>query len=207
MPRVDDYLTALDMAARELRNRNPDHSCRRSGAQFTEKGSKSAVIELSFLNRTISITWPELVFSEASGKEVPLKERILILHYLNGSQGGDPTGEWIAYQDIPSARFYLDAFNRRVKHPLVKGFGEQPDKLLPLASELYGASAGSLGDASVLVHALPKIPITLVIWRGDEEFSPDGAVLFDRTVQDILSAEDISELSSMIVYPLLAKLR
>ncbi|MBW1715106.1 MAG: DUF3786 domain-containing protein [Deltaproteobacteria bacterium] len=207
MPRVDDYNMALDITEKELRKRNPVHVCRLSGALFTEKEGEQALIRLGFLNRTISITWPHLLFSQDSNKELPIKERIIILHYLNKVNREDPAGEWIAYQDIPSARFYLDAFNRRVKYPLVSAFGEKPDNLLLFAEELYAATTGSVGDVSVLIQALPKIPVTLTIWKGDEEFSPDGAILFDSSIKDILSAEDISELASMIVYPLLAKVR
>jgi hypothetical protein len=207
MPRVDDYNMALDIAEKELRKRNPVHVCRLSGALFTEKKGESALISISFLNRMISITWPHLLFSQDSNKELPIKERIAILHYLNGVNREDLAGEWIAYQDIPSARFYLDAFNRRVKCPLVSTFGEQPHNLLVFAEDLYGATTVSIGDVSVLIQALPKIPVTLTIWKGDDEFPPDGAILFDSSIQDILSAEDISELASMIVYPLLAKAR
>ena len=207
MPRVDDYNMALDITGKELRKRNPVHVCRLSGALFTEKEGESALISLRFLNRMINITWPHLLFSQDSNKELPIKERIIILHYLNGVNREDLAGEWIAYQDIPSARFYLDAFNRRVKYPLVSAFGEQPDDLFFFAEELYGATTASIGDASVLIQALPKIPVTLTIWKGDEEFPPDGAILFYSSIQHILSAEDISELASMIVYPLLAKVR
>lgn len=207
MPRVDDYNMALDITEKELRKRNPVHVCRLSGALFTEKEGESALISIKFLNRMISITWPHLLFSQDSNKEVPIKERIVILHYLNGVNREDLAGEWIAYQDVPSARFYLNAFNRRVKYPLVSIFGEQPDNLLVSAQEIYGATKASIGDVSVLMQALPKIPVTLTIWKGDEEFPPDGAILFDSSIQDILSPEDISELASMIVYPLLAKAR
>jgi hypothetical protein len=207
MPRLEDYNMALDITQNELLKRNPVHVCRLSGALFTEKGGGPALIRLRFLNRMISITWPQLFFSQDSNKELPIKERIIILHYLNGISREDLAGEWIAYQDIPSARFYLNAFNRRVKYPLVSTFGEQPENLLLLAEELYGGTAAFIGDVSVLIQALPKIPVTLTIWKGDEEFSPDGAILFDSSIQDILSAEDISELASMVVYPLLAKAR
>jgi len=108
-------------------------------------------------------------------------------------------------KDIPSARFYLDAFNRRVKNPLVSTFGEHPDRLPPIAMELYGATTSSLGDVSVQIQAFQKVPITLVIWKGDEEFPCDGTILFDSSIKDMLSAEDISELTSQVVYPMIAK--
>jgi hypothetical protein len=207
MARVDDYRMALEITEREIRERNPLHLCRLSGALFTGQGGDAAVIELQFLNRMITITWPDLSFSQDQKGELPIKEKIIILHYLNGVKREQTGEEWISYKDIPSARFYLDAFNRRVKQPLMDAFGEQPDRLVSCAKDLYGATDSSFGDISVVIQALPKVPVGLALWRGDEEFPPDGAILFSRSIQDILSAEDISELSSMIVYPLVAKAR
>jgi hypothetical protein len=207
MARADDYRMALEMTEREIRKRNPLHFCRLSGALFTGQGDDSAVIDLRFLNRMITITWPDLSFAQDQKGEVPIKEKIIILHYLNGVKREQTGEEWISYKDIPSARFYLDAFNRRVKEPLMDAFGEQPDRLVSCAKDLYGATASSFGDISVVIQALPKISVTLALWRGDEEFPPNGAILFDSSIQAILSAEDISELSSMIVYPLVAKAR
>ena len=205
MARIDDYAKALEIAKEELSSQNPLHFCRLSGALFIEKKDEPTIIRLTFLNRIITISWPDLLFYQDSNQEIPIKEKILILHYLNGSNKENPTGELIAYQDIPSGRFYLDAFNRRIKYPLIKTFGDQPDKLSLLAKELFGATTSSIGDISVPIQALPKIPVTFVIWKGDEEFSSDGAILFDSSIKNILSAEDVSELTSMIVYPLIAK--
>lgn len=206
MARVYDHNMALEIAKKELSNRNPLDFCRLSGAPCIEEGG-STIIKLTFLNRMITISWPDLLFYQDSNEEIPIKKKVLILHYLNGSNREHLTGELIAYQDIPSARFYLDAFNRRVKYPLINTFGDQPDQLPLVAKELFGATTSSVGDISVLVQALPKIPITLVIWKGDEEFSSDGTILFDSSIRDMLSAEDISELTSMIVYPLIAKVK
>jgi hypothetical protein len=205
MARADDYRKAYEIAKEELQNRNPHHVCRVSGALCIEKGKQPTGMKLMFLNRPVTIGWPNVVFHQDSHEELPIKQKILVLHYLNGSSSEDLTGDWISYKDIPSARFYLDAFNRRVKHPLVRAFGEHPDRLPPVAKELYGATTSSLGDVSVQIQAFPKVPITLVIWRGDEEFPSDGTILFDTSIKEILSAEDISELTSQVVYPMIAK--
>jgi hypothetical protein len=205
MARADDYHRAYEIAKEELQNRNPLHVCRASGALCIEKDNQSTGIRLMFLNRPVTISWPDFAFQQDSGEEIPIKQKILMLHYLNGASIKDLTGEWISYNDIPSARFYLDAFNGRVKYPLVNAFGEQPDRLPPVAKELFGATTSSIGDISVQIQAFPKVPIMLVIWKGDEEFSSDGAILFDSSIKDILSAEDISELTSQVVYPLIAK--
>lgn len=206
MARIDDYNKALEIGKDEISKKNPLHLCRVSGGQFIEKANEPNSIHIKFLNRMVTISWPDLIFSQDFDKEMKIKEKILILHYLNNATKEDLTGELIAYQEIPSARFYLSSFNARSRDPFIAAFGENPDKLPVVAQELFAAHMASMGDVSVTIQAFPKVPITLIIWRGDEEFPPNGTILFDSSIKDnLLSAQDISELVSMIVYPLIAK--
>lgn len=208
MARIDDFKQALEIGKGELSNKNPLHLCRLSGGQFVENKDGPDLIKIMFLNRMISISWPEIQFFQDSDKEMAIKEKILILHYLKNAKKEDLTGELVAYQEIPSARFYLGSFNARSKDPFVNAFGDNPDKLPEIAEELFAAQTASVGDVSVAVQAFPKVPVTFVIWRGDDEFPPNGTILFDSAIKnDFLSAEDISELVSMIVYPLIAKVK
>jgi hypothetical protein len=203
MARIDDYSKALEIAKKALSARNPLQVCRLSGALFKEGNPDT--IKLTFLNRIVDISWPDLVFHQDSNGKIPIQQKILIFHYLTGSGKEKLTGELIAFQDILSAKFYLDAFNRRIKYPLINAFEKQPEKLLLLAKKFFGAAPSSVGDFSASIQALPKIPITLVIWKGDEDFPTDGTVLFDSSIKNMLSAEDIVVLASMVVYPLLKK--
>jgi hypothetical protein len=86
---------------------------------------------------------------------------------------------------------------------LVQTFGHNPEQLLELATASFGAKPFDQGDCSMVVTALPLVPVALVLWRGDDEFPPEGNILFDRSVARILSAEDVAWLAGMIVYPLL----
>jgi hypothetical protein len=203
MARIDDYSKALEIAKKELSGRHPLRICQLSGALY-EEGAPD-VLKLTFLNRIITISWPDLAFHQDSNGEIPIQQKILMLHYLIGSGKEELTGELIAFQDILSAKFYLDAFNRRIKYPLINAFGKQPEKFILSAKKLFGAAPSSVGGFSADIRALPKIPVTLVIWKGDEEFPPDGTVLFDSSVKNMLSAEDIVVLAGMVVYPLLKK--
>jgi hypothetical protein len=204
MPRIDDYKKAVELGKKELQDKNPKRIGGLSGAEFEADSNGNAVLTMDFLNRKVSITWPDLkiAFSD-SGEELPIQQQVLLLHYLNGSKRSLLTGEWIAYQEVPDGRFYLDAFLRRAKHPMVQGFGNQPELLVNLATEVYGARPLDQGDLSVIVQALPMVPVALILWKGDEEFPPEGTILFDRSISDILSAEDIAWLAGMIIYPLL----
>ncbi|MFH1351137.1 MAG: DUF3786 domain-containing protein [Pseudomonadota bacterium] len=206
MPRIDDYKQALNLGKIELSGRNPDLIARFSGSQIHRDKGGSLSLSLNFLNREVSLAWHDMAFSyRNSEEELPIQQQILLLHYLQGafaSSGSAITGEWIAFQDVPDGKFYLDAFHRRAKIPMVQAFGDRPELLVGLATNAYGAVPFDQGDISVAVKALPLVPVALIIWRGDEEFPPEGNILFDRNISDILSAEDVAWLSGMVVYPL-----
>jgi len=203
MPRIDDYKKAFEIAKSDLGKANPKRIADQSGASLSYDQEGSVTLSLEFLNKQLDIEWPSMKFSAAKDKkEIPIQQQVLILHYLQGCQGSKVEGQWVAYQEIPDGRFYLDAFVQRAKQPLLKAFGSTPDLLPDLAKQLYDAQPFDHGDVSVVVRALPKIPVALLIWRADDEFPPEASILFDRSIQEILSAEDIAWLAGMIVYPL-----
>lgn len=49
----------------------------------------------------------------------------------------------------------------------------------------------------------PHIRVQLVLWSGDEEFSPEATILFDESIQWLLPAEDIAVMSGGLVYRLI----
>jgi len=209
MPRIDDYKQALKLASEKLSDKNPDLVVSLSGAEIARDKEGRTKLLLNTLGQKVSITWPDFSFaSEKAEAEIPIQQQVLYLHYLYGawsSSGARATGEWISFQEIPDGRFYMDAFQRRAKNPMVMSFGERPELLLKVATEMYGAAPFNQGDVSVVVRALPLVPVALILWKGDEEFPPEGNILFDRSIVGILSAEDIAWLSGMVVYPLIGK--
>ena len=211
MPRIDDYNQAYDLAKNELADKNPDQLATYSGAEIQRGQGVEIAISLTFLNNVIASGWPDLRFSNRdSGEELPIQQQVLLLHYLQGAwsaSGAKIKGEWISYQEVPDGKFYMDAFLKRAKVPLVKVFGESPEQLVEVAGRAYGAKPFDHGDISVIVKALPMVPVALILWKGDDEFPPEGNILFDKSVDKFLSAEDIAWLSGMIVYPMMGMLK
>jgi hypothetical protein len=206
MPRIDDYKQALELGKRGLSDKNPDRIASLSGAVVQRDKEGKASLSLNFLGRNTIISWPELGFSyEIAEADVAIQQQILLLHYLHGawsSNGAAITGEWISFQEVPDGKFYLDAFHRRAKNPMVQTFGHRPELMLKLAKEAFGATRSDQGDFSAVVKAFPLVPVAVLIWKGDEEFPPEGNILFDRNIVEILSAEDMAWLSGMVIYPL-----
>jgi len=172
--------------------------CVRSGAQYVGPNE----IAIDYLNQSYRIVIPGCRISlEGSGEEVPLKDRILILHYFTGAKGTPATGKLIAYKQLLGGVSYFCAFSQRAIAPLVKNFGKSPELLAKAVAKLGGHRADH-GDVSVTVSAFPRVPVTLVLWQGDEEVPPNGNVLFDANISDYLSTEDVTVLCETIIWKL-----
>lgn len=123
---------------------------------------------------------------------------ILILHYLTGVKNIPLSGKMLSFKDIPSGRFYFPAFRQRSLQPLLEVFGNRPEYLFDAGKALEAESIAQ-GDAGITVKVFPKLPLSLVIWKGDEELPAEATILFDATAPQILPTEDISAAAGMLV--------
>ncbi len=180
--------------------------CLRSGSQFKLIDSQK-VITLEFLNRSHQIRFPDIDVSLVDGKEpVPLRDKLLILHYLRRATGSPITDKIIAFKELPEGASYFPNFSQRVIKPLLDNFNKEPHRLPDAAVKLGGHKA-DYGDAAVTINAFSQLAITLVLWQGDDEFAPKGSILFSSTISDYLSTEDITVLCETIAWGLVRALR
>lgn len=161
--------------------------------------SDSCVFEISFLGREYRISHPEGNVDALDGGNVPLENRICILHYLTGASAAGLEGRHISFSELPSGFIYVTPFTNRCIRPLVSIFGREPQKLIE-AGEKLGGKREELGDYAVTVPVFPKIPITFVLWEGDDEFPPSGNVVFDASAPEHLETEDYALLPGLAVF-------
>jgi hypothetical protein len=201
LARKDDYENAFKLAAEELAAKDPHQVGQLAGVVYDE--DKRALC-FDFVGRPTEVSWPEMsVRFSASEDEVPLTDRVLILHYLNQAKGAPLANEMITYREVPSGTFYLSAFIKRAEKPMLAVFGEQPELLLEAAPQLGGQPVEGLADAAARFQVLPMVPVTLMVWGGDDEFPPEGKILFDKNISHYLTTEDVAWAASAVVYRLM----
>jgi len=175
--------------------------CQRSGARYKANGLED-IIRLDYLGRTYRITRPEAAISfNDSDEEVPIKDRILILHYLLSATGTSLSGRMLAFREVPNGGNYFDVFTKRAIKPFLNRFGAEPESMVTVAGKLGGRRT-DYGDAAVIFDAFPRVPVTFVLWRADEEFPAQGSILFDDSVSDYLSSYALTELCEGIAWKL-----
>ncbi len=213
-----NYEVTLKEAQRRFTERDFARTAVLAGAQVTPDNN----LELPFLGQSYTVSpQGEVTLSSSApvtgpqdqpgsnleprtsnlADEVPLTVKILILHYLAGAEGIPVRQKPISFKELPGGAIYIGPFTNRAIRPLVSVFGENPTELLEAGRGLGGTKA-DLGDMSIRIHAFPNVPVTLVLWRGDEEFSPSGNILFDVSAPHYLPTEDYAVLASLVVYQL-----
>jgi hypothetical protein len=199
------YALAYKLAAEELNHRDIRKLCQRSGARYLEKNAQRAIV-LAYLNRPHQVTLPDVDITLVGSQEaVSMREKVLILHYLTLARGTPATGRVITFKELPEGPVYFPTFAKRTVDPLLDHFGKEPYRLLDTAGKLGGHRA-DYGDVAITINVFPSVAITLVLWRGDAEFAPSAGIIFDASITDYLSTEDITVLCETVIWKLVKSL-
>lgn len=198
LPKQDNYEQALKIGLEIFDRKDPGRTAEKAGAEMVGRS-----VVLPHLDRHIVLDVDTHRFTiKETTEEAPIWLSILAIHYLNSADGRQPTSRLKHFREFKDGHFYEPAFNRRTKAVLISVFGEDPSPMLEAARRLNGKTVQT-GDAAVELPYFPCLPITCIVWKGDEEFPPEANVLFDETADLFFSAEDMAVAGQMAVLELL----
>jgi len=175
----------------------PESMSQKALVEFCQTGS---YFNVPFLGKSYKITYPSgeiLCLDEQIDVQLPFK--IVLLHYLTHCSSRVVEGCKIAFRELPNGSIYVTPFTNRSIKPLIAIFGANQNKLIQ-AAQLLGGWREDIGDVAVTIPVLPKIPITFVLWEGDDEFPPTGNVLFDASASSHLHTEDYALLPGLTIW-------
>jgi len=197
------YIRVFQIACNELLNPNLEKQLNNAGLKFETQGNKYN-IEIPYFDEIITMMAPGFSFKSSRGANITLVTKIIILHYINTASGVPLGADRIPYEDIPGCRAYTPVFVSRVAKPLQSAFGHDKHTFLEAGISL-GGKEEDFGDASFTLHTLPKVPITFILWEGDEEFPSSVKTLFDPSIPGYLPLEDIVVISKLAATRIIKK--
>jgi hypothetical protein len=191
---------------------SPQLLASRAGSVFLPEESEFSI---SLWGREQLITYPGFVCRDAiSGRVDPLAVQALLLYYLQSADGAPLAGRWVSFADLPGGRFYNQAFQgytggelRRhfnVRQNDVRHFGGGPAETFSAAASALGGSPQPTGDRAFAFQALPRLPVLVVHWQGDEDFPSSFQLLFDASAIHYLPIDVCAILGSMLTRRLIA---
>jgi hypothetical protein len=190
---------AYDVVKERLLKINIERQCRNSGAILQTNGR----VLIKYLHDNYLIDPKSGDVSTEEGSLVPsFRDKILILHYFTRAAGTPLSNKQLTFRDLPGGLVYYPTFIKRTIQPLIETFGKSAP-LLFTAGETLGAGKGEIGDASLIIRVFPRVPITLILWQGDEELTPDLNLLLDANILDYLESEDVTIVCEAITWRLI----
>jgi len=189
---------AVEKAREDFKGCGPEQMAAQARVEYDERVN---LFKVPFLGSEYRVSYPDGGVTGPRETCVTLAVQVLILHYLTGASGIPVNGRLISFKELPGGPIYIGPFTQRAVNPLVKFFGDNPDKLVEVALHL-GGSRYELGDVAVRVPFFPLVPLIYVLWLGDDEFLPVGNVLFDSTAPTHLATEDFAVMAGMGVFEL-----
>ncbi|MEM2102170.1 MAG: DUF3786 domain-containing protein [Candidatus Bathyarchaeia archaeon] len=106
------------------------------------------------------------------------------------------TAKLVSFGQLVGGSIYYKAFVERSIQPLAKIFGPKPQALIK-AAKLLGGTPQAYGEYSVKVHSLPLVPLTVILWAENEEFSASANILFDSNANSFLTTEELAGLGGL----------
>lgn len=174
----------------------------RTGASYQASDSGRGEFRLSLFDSPTVVTYPGLVGVNTTDEELPLPLQAVLAYYFHTSDGALLTGQWVSFADLPDGRMYNSAFQGYSGDELVKAFSLDVEAF-QAACERGGGVAAPFGDAAYIFYALPRLPLLVNYWRGDEDFPSSCKILFDKAVSHYLPTDVCAILGSMLTRKLL----
>jgi len=157
-------------------------------------------VVVPFFGRPHLVTHPDgEAIVEATGRPAHASITIMLLHHLLAADGAPTAGQWIAFRDLPNGLFYARAFADRAENHLAERLGSSIAAFRE-ASLRLGGQPLPMADASYVFQALPRVPVSALLWAGDDEFPARARILFDASAGHYLPTEDLSGLGDWLAH-------
>ncbi len=159
-------------------------------------------IRVRFLMRDYGITLNGV--QPLDGQPVNVNNLSVLLYYVLSQGHGEPENLYIPFQSIPRLTGGLNTLTRLMNAPLERYFGEDYQKFRDAALRLGGMEEESgRGKHVWKLYVLPKIPMKIIFYEADEDFSVDIQIMLDNTAIQFLEFECLAFLVGCVVRSLI----
>lgn len=189
-----------------LLGQDPFEVARRTGCIYSPQASR---FSLHLLQQELEVSYPELVvYTRPSNSEAPVFTQALLLYYFSTADGSPLAGRWISFSELPNGRFYAQAFQGYTGAELARAFREDLVSFEKSAASRGGqrlATGSEIpGDFAFYFSGLPRLPLLVAAWQGDEDFPASFQVLFDGAASHYLPTDGCAILASSLVGKLIS---
>lgn len=177
---------------------SPETLASRTDSIFVNLSQGEGRFVLSLFNEEIHVKYPSIVVCDKSGDELPVFLQALILYYFATSTGAPLSGNWVSFADLPDGRMYAQAFQGYSGDQVAKLVGADLDRFHDWCKKAGGLPC-AIADAAYSFHGLPRIPLVLAYWLGEDEFPSTCKLLFDSATCNYLPIDACAIIGNQLV--------
>ena len=151
---------------------------------------------IHLMGNTFTISHPEY---EIQGDREPTNpERILFLRYLLDGRSTAPTGVFRTYREFPWGEVYLQQFTGRCIKRFAFSYGSRPEVLRQIVARMP-ARLIERSDVGFELTLMEGLTMQFLLWLGDDEFPPNGQILFSDNFRFAFTAEDMANIGDIVL--------
>ena len=167
-------------------------------------GPERYVVTLLNTEYVVNLSDKQIFSVRQDSPPVPAEflEQLCLLAYLISAQDLPLADKLVKPEALPSGQFFFRGLHSLPTEKLEETFGDCPEVLHQIAGQ-FDAKRCEFGDASIQFYVLPRVPLTIVIWRRCEEFDARASILFDQTAATQLPLDALGAAVNLTVEALL----
>lgn len=119
---------------------------------------------------------------------------LFIIHYLLKSKEIEISNEWISEKDIPGGTTFFRGPHEIPTNLISHRFNNNINGFNNRCEQLHGIPL-NMADSSYGFQIAPRIPVSVLYWRGDDDFPAESKILYDRTITEHLASDIIYALA------------
>ena len=121
---------------------------------------------------------------------------LFLLDYIINSRGDDPAGQWIPFRELKRGAERNALFEQMCEKPLKEMADTQTDLFEDLIYIFSGDRSTNMfsSDISLILYALPKVPILICYWKADGDMESSLHIFFDSSVENHLNIQAVYDL-------------
>lgn len=110
---------------------------------------------------------------------------LAVLWYLAGAKAVPLSGRLIRATDLKAGIIFASGSHTLPLDPLARKYGDHATDFRAKGAMLGARDAG-ISDLSLILLPFPRMPVTITVWKADEEFDARVDLLFDSSCESHL---------------------
>ncbi len=172
---------------RRLLSEDPASVSKRTLAMFDQQ---TETFVLSVLDKRYAVRARDQTVRHTDGSidDVGWDVRLLTLAYLTGATEDPLTGRWVSPVGFSGGDLFFSSSAHDLEFADLLRVLKSPQEFLTVGDRI-GGTREKVGDASLVLQTLPRLPILLIYWQGDEELPSKISALVDESARHHLAID------------------